>query len=189
MTKREQAAVTHDRPQPSKELRKMVARLRGTACSICGKPVDLRSGDTCHIDHILPVSKYPHLADRRLNLALAHPRCNVRAGDLDPLGGEINKIHEFVDGGPRRNYFDHESEEGIALWDAWCQYQRDRAEGIINETWGEYREIWAETEAWAEGKSFSEMWDSFIEGVRNTDEDTRTAILAAFAEFRERQAG
>lgn len=182
--------MPHDRPQPSKELRKMVARLRGTACSICGKPVDPRSGDTCHIDHILPVSKYPHLADRRLNLALAHPRCNVRAGDLDPLSGEINKVHEFVDGGQRRNYFDHESEEGIALWDDWRQYQWDRADG---ETWAEYRR------GYLEHRSDDEPWDSlslsealksiFSELVRDADEETQARLRAASAKFRERQAG
>ena len=56
-------------------------RLRdGDACYICGKPLGER---TAHVHHVVPWSLGGR--DTIDNLALAHPECNVAAGNLPPL--------------------------------------------------------------------------------------------------------
>ncbi|MQB00507.1 MAG: HNH endonuclease [Actinobacteria bacterium] len=66
--------------------RRLTAELRslGLPCSICGKPIDYnlppnhRDGFT--VDHRVPLSKAPWLANDRANLRAAHRSCNSSEG-------------------------------------------------------------------------------------------------------------
>jgi 5-methylcytosine-specific restriction endonuclease McrA len=43
-------------------------------CDECGKPIQLKG---CHTDHILPLSRFPHLALDTQNLRITCPDCNI----------------------------------------------------------------------------------------------------------------
>jgi 5-methylcytosine-specific restriction endonuclease McrA len=57
-------------------------------CGICGQAIDYRLAwpdpDSFSVDHIVPLSHAPHLAEEPSNLRAAHLRCNQsKADDLD----------------------------------------------------------------------------------------------------------
>lgn len=65
-------------------LRAQVA-LEEPTCWRCGNPFDhhlpRRHPDAFTVDHVIPLSKAPWLAEVRANLRAAHHRCNAAAGN------------------------------------------------------------------------------------------------------------
>ncbi|MXY08104.1 MAG: HNH endonuclease [Rhodothermaceae bacterium] len=51
----------------------------GSLCCWCGQTVHLRHG--WHVDHWLPVSRFPELAPDPVNWRLAHSACNLAKAD------------------------------------------------------------------------------------------------------------
>ena len=62
-----------------KALRSVVIREDGKSCAICGR--DTIDSSDVTVDHILPRSKYPHLALNRSNLRVLCRSCNSAKGD------------------------------------------------------------------------------------------------------------
>lgn len=58
-------------------------------CGICGKPVHTSE---VSLDHIKPVSVYPHLEFDVDNVRPTHGKCNMdRSDDYSPVEYDINK--------------------------------------------------------------------------------------------------
>jgi 5-methylcytosine-specific restriction endonuclease McrA len=66
--------------------------MRGASCCRCGQPIDYNlpylntdgepNGESKSVDHFpMPLSTHPHLAEDLSNLAAAHLRCNISAGN------------------------------------------------------------------------------------------------------------
>ena len=62
----------------------LVALRDGTACAWCSEPVPVVPGGYWEVDHWLPVSKFPHLADDPVNWRLMHQHCNAAKGGSIP---------------------------------------------------------------------------------------------------------
>lgn len=59
------------------------------ACWLCGEPIDYSLAsdhpEAFCIDHAIPISKRPDLAEDQANFRPAHRDCNERRGDSDPF--------------------------------------------------------------------------------------------------------
>ena len=75
----------YDRANAVRKLQRVVARVQGYICPICGKPTERRRG--LSLDHVIPRSRGG--ADRLGNLIVAHVRCNSRKGNRMPTGCEV----------------------------------------------------------------------------------------------------
>jgi 5-methylcytosine-specific restriction endonuclease McrA len=60
-------------------------------CWLCGQPIDYSlprdDPQAFTVDHALPRSTHPHLAEEPTNLRAAHARCNKSRGTTDPKPG------------------------------------------------------------------------------------------------------
>lgn len=60
-------------------------------CCRCGQPIDYtlppRHPDSFSVEHVLPLSLHPELAEEPSNLDAAHMRCNSSRGNRDPKPG------------------------------------------------------------------------------------------------------
>ena len=63
-------------------------RAKRLPCWLCGQPIDYAldksDEDSFSVDHELPLSTHPHLAEEPSNLRSAHLRCNKRRGNRKP---------------------------------------------------------------------------------------------------------
>ena len=66
-------------------------RAEGRPCWLCGQDIDYDadpgSYDSFTVDHILPLSMHPELAEVWSNLAAAHRGCNSSRGTKTPTAG------------------------------------------------------------------------------------------------------
>lgn len=63
-------------------------RMQRRPCHLCQQAIDYRlrypHPDSFSVDHVVPLSEAPHLAEDPANLAASHLRCNVSRGARDP---------------------------------------------------------------------------------------------------------
>lgn len=62
-------------------------RAKHLPCWLCGQPIDYdaaEGADAFSVDHVLPRSTHPHLAEDPVNLRSAHSRCNKERGARAP---------------------------------------------------------------------------------------------------------
>lgn len=63
---------------------------QGGCCALekCGKPIQLKGS---HIDHILPLSRFPHLAVDTQNLRITCPDCNIAKSNKITIAAQLQR--------------------------------------------------------------------------------------------------